>query len=411
MKNTTRIITLVVAIAAIVGCILSVTASAAPAKIYGGAGVSAGQYLNEYATSVVYREDTVEGSYSKPDYFKNSGIAIFSGEKVPGEADLRQGAKHIYSDDIGTSGIITLNYGARKDVKTVPDTTPVSSLTRPYGTIVFSSTTAAVNPLNGYVIEFDFGVHSFLDDKGTREEEDDEWLWEFPGVPTESGGTIGESVWLEFLASGSASNTNSLGQSLYSGTFLTINRIKNEKAFELKFSGAEPYRVEGDEWVHITWVFDADNWTFSMYVGDDLDGRTLLGTINVTYENYPVNFRVGGRCTFGQMSFDNVLTYAGTKVHDPKYFERMSGPEKFCFFVDCLADDTLGEAERYLAYSLAKNLYENQPEIKNIDDIDVVTSIKVYENMIANEELIDALKAIAAKNNSVDFYNRATKGS
>ena len=106
------------------------------------------------------------------------------------------------------------------------------------------------------------------------------------------------------------------------------------------------------------------------------------------------------------MSFDNVLTYAGTKVHDPKYVERMSGPEKFCFFVDCFADDTLGEADRYLAYSLAKNLYENQPEIKNIDDVEVVTSIKVYENMIANEELVDALKAIAAKNNSVDFYNR-----
>lgn len=408
MKNTTRIITLVVAIGLIVGCILSVTASAVPTKIYGGAGVTADQYISEYTSTVVYKNNSMEESFAKPDYFKDSGTAKFIGEKVPGGEALRQGAKDIYDDTVHTNGILSLNYGKYADATPVPDTSAVDTVARPYGTVVFSSTTAPVNPLNGYIIEFDIGVHSYLDGKGTEETEDDEWLWEFPGAATQSGGVLpgSEKIWVEFLAGGSATTLNSLGQQLYSGTVLTVERISGEKAFNLRSNGKD-YRVEGDTWVHLTWVFDAENWTFSTYIGDDLNGRELLSRIAVNYENYPCNFRIGGRCTFGQVSFDNVITYSGTKVHDPMFIERKSDPEKFIYFVDCIVDDSVSANGRYAAYTQAKKIYDNQPEIKNMAESDVLSAVAVYENVIQDEELIGSLEAVAAYSNSVEFYNRA----
>jgi hypothetical protein len=309
----------------------------------------------------------MEESFSKPDYFKDSGTAKFVGEQVPGGEALRQGAPDIYDDTVRTNGILSLDYGKRADATAVPDTVAVETITRNYGSIAFGSINAPVNPLNGYIIEFDIGVHSYLDKKGTEDTTDDEWLWEFPGVTTETGNVLmgSEKVWIEFLAGSSATSLNSLGQQLYSGTVLTIERIPGEKAFNLRSDGKN-YRVEGDTWAHLTWVFDADNWTFSTYIGDDINGRELLSCLKINYENYPCNFRMGGRCTFGQISMDNIMVYSGTKVHDPMYIERMTDPNKFIYLVDCLVDDTVSPNGRYAAYSQAKKIYDNQPEIKNM---------------------------------------------
>ncbi len=408
MKNTKRILTLVVAIALVVVCIASVTASAVPAKIYGGIGITPGQYIEEYINRVVYRNDDMESQFSAPNYL-GSGDPLFVGEQSI-EDTVRQGAVNIYDENDHQNGFVTFNYGPRSEAVKYPDTTAVSNIQRVYKTMVFSSLTAPEgSPHNGYVIEFDLAVLSYLDDKGTKEEEDDEWLWEFPASPTESGSDIAASVWLEFLPGGSATSLNDLGQQLYSGTFLTIERVSDpaEKAFNLKFAGAPEYKVNGDEWVHVTWVFDAENWQFSMYVGDDYNGRTLLGTRQVNKDTYPVNFRIGGRCNFGQISFDNILTYRGKDVHDPLYLERMSEGDRFVYFVDAFSDESLPESDRYKAYQQAKILRDNNNGIIQSVDPDVVGARKVFDKISADESVIGTLEAVAAKNNAIAYYEKA----
>lgn len=425
MKKTTRILILTVAVALIAACIASVTISAVPAKTYAGIGVSQGQYISEYITSSVYIHSDFESKKGEtletPGYLRYTGAEtlLFGAEESSKDERTpnRVGAEDIYANNPSKNGFVTFNYGSRAENEMIyPEKTVDADVNRPYNTMVMATLeNTEPNPNNGYVIEFDFGIFSYVDDKGTEETEDDEVVWEFPGYEKKNVGEVSTGIWFEYLTTGSARDTNSEGQIMYSGEVLHVERVEGEKAFRFVMNknkeNETSIKVEGDTWIHVTWVFDVNDWTFNMYTGYDVDGRELLGSAKVNKECYPVNMRVGGRCSFGQFSLDNIYAYSGDKVHDPYYLAGMADEDRFVYLVDALVDESVPASDRYNAYSQAGQLMRSSTKIVVSENPAVKNAIKRYNALAENAPLVQELEYVAATANTAKYYELVQKAA
>lgn len=392
MKNVKRILMLVLAVTLIAACMLTVAVSAAPAEeIYAGSNTSDSKYISEYLNSTVYRDDSFETQFTVLPYFGSGNTTYFTAErtKFADENVVRKGASNIYSDNPTNMGFLTFDYGelTADTVKGKP--------ARYYATLVFATMTGEITPVNGYVMEFDFGVFSRVNDNGTPDDpSDDTTSWEFPSYLDTAGNSADGEMQIEMLTSGTAKDTNAAGQQLYAG-LMTIeqdyNTPENDYRFVLRSGMGQSELIPGDTWVHVTWVYDADNYTFAMYIGDDDTGRKLIGYHQLWEGLYPVNFRVGGCCSYGQMSFDNFLSYTGTEVHNPKYIESMSSVKRFGYLSECAADDTIPYGQRYTAITAAAALYDKDPAINNSSDIQVQYDVEIFKSVYEDEAVMEAL--------------------
>lgn len=406
MKNTKRILILAVCIAVLVACVLSVTATAAPLnRFYAGLGqhaISDTEYIADYITSPVYRNDHFENQTSAPSYFSGTYISAERSSNSGG-ANTRVGAKNVYGLTDGNNGFLVFNYGQKQNAKKV-----ASAPARVYNTAVFSSLDDPNNtPVNGYVIEFDFAVLSYIDDMGNDDPSDDVRRWDFPGWLNEEGVSQDGSMIIEMLSTGTATSTNAAGERLYMGV-LTINEDKETAEedfyFNLASGNGRSKNIAADEWVHVTWVFNSEERTFAMYLGDDSTGRELVGYHNLVEGLYPVNFRIGGNCNYGQMAFDNFLSYMGSKVHNPLYIESMSDSERFIYLSGCALDEEIDAYSRYIAYSNANQILQNSSEVKQSNSQDVLDAKAIFNKLAESEEELENLVRKAKLANSEKLY-------
>ncbi len=407
MKNKMRIVMLLLAFVMLVTCAVSVIASAADQSMpifadYGKNYVGDEIRISDYKTSTVYRDNTMEDLAQVPNYFgSGESDTHVKAEKAAPDETVRVGAENIYNPTLPKTGFITFNYGAKKDAistSKAPD--------RIYKTVSLGSMSDADrNPTNGYVIEFDMAVLSYIDDMGTpNDTSDDERRWEFPSWIDAKGNESDGSMKMEFLTGSSATQLNGKGQQLYTH-FLTMKRDyeSEEEEYYFTIGGGRSRNVQADEWVHITWVFDPDALTFTMYLGNDKTGREFVGVQKLVEELYPCNFRIGGQCAFGQVSFDNILTYTGTKVHNPKYLADMPVEQRFIYLAECAADTSLSASSRYIASECARVLYENNESIKFGTDPLVNYAVDIYESIVNDEAAMEQLIAGAREYNAMEY--------
>ena len=115
-----------------------------------------------------------------------------------------------------------------------------------------------------------------------------------------------------------------------------------DKKFAIIAAGVTTNFKQGT-WVHVTVHFDPVNHVYKIYLGSDTTdwgsdgiGRKFIGSVTSIsngIEVYPVSARVGGGANKGNVSYDNFVSYQGSCVRNPYFYENLNDVEMFKYLV------------------------------------------------------------------------------
>ena len=176
------------------------------------------------------------------------------------------------------------------------------------------------------------------------------------------------------------------------------------------------------EWLHVAFAFDPVEWTFTLYVENEV--VATFSSIASGYKYIPNLIRMGSSNKSGEFSIDNFVIYQGTQIHDKDYLDNMSDDDAFVFYCNYLANENNETKARKYAYNgateLLSNYYKNgeyfteDEEIRAcVDsylsfDYEAIYNAYVRENLDTYKTLADALLALDAVRSPSNISNRKT---
>ena len=94
------------------------------------------------------------------------------------------------------------------------------------------------------------------------------------------------------------------------------------------------------EWLHFTLIYNADDFTFSIYLEYEHLATFSAKVSGLTYNLSALRF-AGSTKAKSDWSCDNVQVYQGTALREIGMFDRMSKPELFVYYANYFMDDTI----------------------------------------------------------------------
>lgn len=321
----------------------------------------------------------------------------------------RKGAGPIYSNETSSDHFYTFDMSKKSGDEDV------------YACPVFANTSAARDPSDGFITEFDLTSLPFLSggtlNEATGEMEGQVETFNPPG-----------SITFEFL------NVNSTAQ----GQVTAFKITPGSKDYTLSFSSYEQNKpaylgqvteapieidISNGAWAHITVQYsvgtaaDGGN-EFLVYVsrnfkdseGNAVDDKRQLLARGSTFDGVrgvpvlPNVIRFGTRRNpGGNFSIDNFQSYKGRSIHNPDKYSGLDSQSLFCTMTGLATDEKNDNLLRFNAYKIASSLYGVYKDMPTVTD-EVREALDAYVQF--ESEMLDGVISGARVDNATLYLSK-----